>query len=139
MSSKILIFHILIIGASAVSGCTDGDDDERPPRDSSDVVKGEGLSCQIAKTLETYCWGCHGEVPTASAPFSLLSRSELLLLSQGQTRAARSVARMRAPLVPMPPAGPRVPEEEIEVLEAWIAASTPEAQCASGVVAPEAL
>jgi uncharacterized membrane protein len=143
-SSCSLVSHTIVFALAVLfsTSCTDSDDDDgRPPRDSGDVIKGEGLSCEIAKTLETHCWGCHGEVPTAGAPYSLLSRSELLLTSiQGQTRAARSVTRMRAPMGQMPPAGrPRVPEADIGVLEAWIAAGTPEAQCASGAQTTPAL
>jgi hypothetical protein len=130
----------LVIGVLTSIGCADGDEDEdddgRPQRDDGEVVVGEGLSCEIAKTLETYCWSCHGQVPTASAPFSLLSRSELLLISAGQTRAVRAVTRMRAPRGRMPPAGPGVPEAEIGGFEAWIAAGTPTEQCAPSVKSP---
>jgi hypothetical protein len=125
----VLYTSILAIGVLNFTGCANDDDDGRPPRDEGEIVAGEGLSCEIAKTLATYCWGCHGQVPAASAPFSLLSRSELLLISGGETRAVRAATRMRAPVAPMPPSGQRVPEAEIGVLEAWIAAGTPAEQC----------
>jgi hypothetical protein len=112
-----------------LASCDDSDD-ERPPRDTGDVVVGEGLSCVLADTLEKNCWGCHGEIPSNGAPFALVSRTDLLTkTTQGATRAERSVARMRATSKPMPPTGARVPEQEIAILEAWMNAGSPAEMC----------
>lgn len=116
------------------TGTTDGSTTggDRPPRPPSDVVVGEGLPCDVAKTLATHCWACHGETPMTGAPYSLVSRSDLLLDSStpDKTRGQRSLERMRADMGPMPPVSlPRVPAAEIDVLEAWLAAGSPEETC----------
>lgn len=37
----------------------------------------DGLPCEIAATLSTYCTGCHGNPPSGNAPFALLSYEDL--------------------------------------------------------------
>lgn len=102
----------------------------RPPRETPGVV-GEGLSCELRQTFETHCWSCHGDIPMSGAPFSLINRTDLLTTGNGgQSRAERSVARMRATSMPMPPGvAPTVPDAAIKVVEDWIAAGHPAGEC----------
>lgn len=103
--------------------------DGRPPRDGQGSL-GEGLPCEVVRTLESHCWGCHGVSPTANAPFALATVDDLRTPArEGATRAARAVTRMRDNARPMPPAGARATEPEIAAVEQWVAAGLAESTC----------
>lgn len=119
----------LIAGCTSDTESTDTGEGGRPPRDTN-TVEGEGLPCEILTTLKLNCWACHGLTPNSGAPFSLVSRDDLLTVSSdGGTRGERALARMRASEKPMPPSGARVQEGEIQALEDWLNADAPAGVC----------
>lgn len=131
---------LTLLATSLLFGCallacgapTDGPDAgrRRPPRDSGVTVEGEGLPCSIAATLKDACWSCHGAEPTSSAPYSLVSRADLVTAIADTTRGARVVSRMRAQGGRlMPPGGPPVDEAAIAEIEAWISMGAPFTSC----------
>jgi hypothetical protein len=116
----------LLISCSSESTTTE---DGRPPRDTQSSTLGDGLPCAVASTLESRCWGCHGNPPTSNAPFSLATIDDLKTPGLGGvSRAERAVIRMRDTARPMPPQGPPT-EPEIVVIEQWIAAGMTEETC----------
>jgi hypothetical protein len=124
-----LLLLALVSGCGTETESTDTGEGGRPPRDTT-TVEGEGLPCDILTTLKLNCWACHGLVPNSGAPFSLVSRDDLLTVSSdGGTRGERAIIRMRASEKQMPPNGPRVQEGEIQALEDWLGADAPAGVC----------
>jgi mono/diheme cytochrome c family protein len=106
--------------------------DSGPPAPAAD-----DLPCDIAETIAAHCTVCHGDPLTGGARMRLLSHADLTDPSYADpaaTFAQRAVIRMRSDAMPMPPAGPRAPEERIAAFEAWVAAGAPPGAC--GVVDP---
>ncbi|UJR84976.1 hypothetical protein [Sandaracinus amylolyticus] len=90
------------------------------------------LPCEVAEMLVAHCSACHGAIPAGGAPMSLITRADLMRASTidpTQTLAARSVVRMRAATLPMPPTGAPVDDVSIAALEAWIADGMPAGSC----------
>jgi hypothetical protein len=119
---------------AADAGTTDAggsaDAGRRPPRDSGVAIVGEGLPCAVASTLQANCWSCHGSTPSTGAPYSLISRADLLTEIANTTRGARSVGRMRGQMGRvMPPSGAPVPEPAIAEFERWLSMGAPAEQC----------
>ncbi|HET9035925.1 MAG TPA: hypothetical protein VFN45_06960, partial [Myxococcaceae bacterium] len=87
------------------------------------------LPCGIARTLGTYCTGCHGSPPTNGAPIALDSLAALRATSSaypGQTEGQRSVARMTSTTSPMPPAPyAGVPGAAVSEFSAWVSSNMP--------------
>lgn len=103
---------------------------------------GGDLPCELATLLTNQCTSCHGAVVSGGAPFSLVSRADLLREVQpGVTVADRSLVRMRQAAAPMPPSPfPPPAAADITVLDQWIANATPTGSCTgasadAGVVA----
>jgi mono/diheme cytochrome c family protein len=110
--------------AAAVLACFSGDSTPPPPP--------TGLPCDVANALST-CQACHGSPPVESAPYSLISYSDLTQVSPqypDQTVAQRVVARMSDPTFPMPPnpLGPAA-QSDIDTIQAWINANYPGDTC----------
>jgi hypothetical protein len=91
------------------------------------------LPCGIARTLGTYCTGCHGSPPTNGAPIALDSLAALRATSSaypGQTEGQRSVARMTSTTSPMPPAPyAGVPGAAVSEFSAWVSSNMPAGSC----------
>ena len=65
------------------------------------------LPCAAAEVLSTYCWQCHGAVPSGGTSLSLVSHADLLAPSKSnsaKSNAALAVERMQSATSPMPPA-----------------------------------
>lgn len=91
------------------------------------------LPCDVAAVLEKGCLGCHGTSLAGGAPNPLTSLAELTSGSKGDpsiSNAALAAVRMRDTVKPMPPSG-ALAEEDIAVIEAWVAAGTPAGACES--------
>lgn len=92
------------------------------------------LPCDVATLLAGSCTSCHGSPLTGGAPFSLLSRADLVReVTPGVTAVSRSIARMKLAAAPMPPSPLPAPSaQDIAVLESWVTAGMPAGTCASG-------
>lgn len=98
------------------------------------LVGFNGLPCDVAGVLASYCVSCHGASLAGNAPVHLTSLDDLKALSStepGQTLGELSVARMRDDLQPMPPAGARVPDADVQAFETWVQAGMPAGECAT--------
>ncbi|MEZ4404192.1 MAG: DUF1588 domain-containing protein [Kofleriaceae bacterium] len=85
-------------------------------------------ACDTLAILEARCVGCHSNPPVLGVPMALTSLRHLRSSSAafpGATVADRSVARMAATTLPMPPRGPQVPAAELEVFHTWIELGMP--------------
>lgn len=96
------------------------------------------LPCDVADLLARSCTSCHGSSLSGGAPFSLLSRADLVReLSPGVTVVSRSVTRMKLASAPMPPAPfPAPSAQDTAILEGWVTAGMPNGSCTGG--APDA-
>ncbi len=134
----------LSLALSSASGCACADDDYLPPlRDAgprgdaealdSGPVAPSGLPCDVALVLTTYCGSCHGGTPAGGATFSLVRRDQLLgpsVTMPAVPMGELAVQRMRSTTTPMPPGmTPTVPEADVALVEAWLAAGAPEGSC----------
>ncbi len=122
----------LLIAAIFFSGCvgivSNTPDANESPDGSTSFPRGDGgtgAGCDVLALLQTRCVSCHGEVPTEGAPMPLTRLSDLRapsLRTATETNAQRSIARMRDPVIPMPPAPhERATPDEIALIETWIA------------------
>jgi hypothetical protein len=113
-----------------------------PEEKSPSQEPGEsGLPCEVDALLESSCRSCHGKIPTAHAPISLVTYEDLAAPSSvdaSLTVAERSLQRMQSETAPMPP-GALLPAGEVAVLADWIAAGMPRGTCAPGGGAEVAL
>lgn len=92
----------------------------------------DGLPCDVANLLAAKCTNCHGASLSGGAPFSLISRADLVKDSPtfaGQSIAARSLVRMKAASGPMPPTAPFATAGELAAFEAWVNAGLPPGSC----------
>jgi hypothetical protein len=100
----------------------------------------DGVPADVANVLASRCLACHGATPIAGVPASLATYASLTSPSKSdptQSNAALALARMQSAMLPMPPAPlARATAAEIAALAAWVAAGTPRADCAGGVVPP---
>ena len=92
-----------------------------------------GLPCDIEQLLTTRCQSCHGAPPLPPSPMSLVTVADLLkpsLTDATKSYAQQSVVRMRATVIPMPPApATHATAAEIAVLQNWITAGYPTGSC----------
>jgi hypothetical protein len=129
------------VGATMADGSQSGveDDDgegesesgDQDPSDDSDgdgpPSGGDGLPCDVLDVLASECWMCHSEPPKFGAPMALTSHDDLqrpALSDETRTVADLVLERIHDPDGVMPPTG-RLPDEQLRVLEDWIAAGTP--------------
>ncbi len=89
--------------------------------------------CDVLDLLATRCDSCHSSPPLPPAPMSLVSYADLrapALEDPMKSYAQMSVLRMQNTLLPMPPA-PAAPATaaEIAIIQSWIAAGDPYANC----------
>lgn len=126
--------------SSLVAGCGEDDDASGIARPRVGFPDGgvalgppsTDLPCEVAQLLATQCWTCHGAIPSAGAPMALVTAADLArpsALDPSASYAERSVVRMRAAMLPMPPAGARAPDADIAALEAWITAGSAAGTC----------
>jgi mono/diheme cytochrome c family protein len=96
----------------------------------------DSLPADVQSLFETRCTACHGNPPIAGVPSSLTSYTALTAPSKTdptKTVAQLTVIRMQSTSMPMPPAPlPRATTAEISTIEQWVAAGTPQIQCAGG-------
>lgn len=138
---------LVTVGAVALAACfnplnTIGDGD------SSSLGEGGGdgaagstvandVPCDVANILAEHCVTCHSDA-TPKGGVSLTSFTNLTAPSpvdSAQTVAQRSVIRMRDSNSPMPQTGP-LAETEIEVVESWVNAGTPQGDCGAAAEPP---
>jgi hypothetical protein len=98
----------------------------------------EGIPCEVAELVMRSCATCHGEPLSGGAPNRMLTYADLAAASHSD--ASRSVAqlsvdRMRDAKAPMPPDGV-APENDVAILERWIAAGMPKGSCSPPVEQP---
>lgn len=140
----------LLAAALVISACGPDDSQQQPPPPTSEPAveapapevpqvaepaPSSGLPCDVERVFKANCGTCHGATPANGAPNSLMTRADLLEASAfGGTLAERSVARMRDPSSPMPPAyfAPRVSAGDLAAVGSWVNAGMPESVCASG-------
>ena len=142
-SAKISTFAGWINAGMPAGSCTAPTPDAGPPPLGDGGVPpidggvSNDLPCGIARTLGTYCAGCHGSTPTNNAPVSLDSLAALRAGSPdypGQTEGQRSVTRMTSASQPMPPspyAG--VPAAAVTEFSAWVSSGMPAGSCTTPV------
>lgn len=92
---------------------------------------GDGLPCDVQAILSESCSECHGERTKFGAPFSLVTRADLLAElpdAEGKTRIEAVLERVQDDAKPMPPApSPRLEPSQIATLKAWFDDGTPAA------------
>lgn len=102
---------------------------ERPTTDTNGTEPlADGLPCDVAQVLHDNCTSCHGQTPQVGATVTLLTRDDLMADFKGKVVAALSVERMRADVKFMPPDG-ALPDDQIAILEQWIAQGMPAGSC----------
>ena len=120
---------------TALSGCFLVSGDSPLPSDAGGVapappVTGGGPGCDVMALLDSRCTSCHSDPPTNGAPLSLTSLAALRASSAqrpGQSVVTRCLARMAEASNPMPPApAPPASDAERAVIQAWVAAGSPE-------------
>jgi mono/diheme cytochrome c family protein len=134
LSSFVSLSPLAVLLAATLACSDDGSagtpDAGRPPRDGQMAMLGDGLPCEVVRTLQTHCWGCHGLTTSGGAPYPLATFDDLKLPGMGgASRAERSVIRMRDNAKPMPPSGPRATEAEIAAVEQWVSSGMAEGTC----------
>jgi hypothetical protein len=84
------------------------------------------LPCEVQAVLSERCWVCHGEVTDFGAPMPLVSWEDMH--DSAPTDGSKLVWQLTLERIadddePMPPRGfDRVPQTEIDILDAWVAA-----------------
>lgn len=129
------IASILVVSVVIAAGCGSADSsslmngaEEPSPADgtpTTTVPKGGGLSCDVAKLLETKCQACHGDTPSQGAKGRLVTMNDLVGASKtdpAKNAAVIALARMKDTAAPMPPASYSDPvtPAEVAAFEAWI-------------------
>lgn len=105
------------------------------PPEVTQPASTSGLPCDVERVFQTNCSTCHGATPANGAPNSLMTREDLMEQSSfGGTLGERSVARMKDPSNPMPPAWFSAPVNagDLAAVGSWVNAGMPEGVCASG-------
>ncbi len=129
---RILVFTSLLL--CACTGSLNGTPDASEPIPPGDG--GTGSGCEVLTLLQTRCVQCHGDVPTEGAPMPLTRLEDLLtpsLRAASESNLQRSIARMRDPVVPMPPApNARATPNEVALLETWLSNGQPSCQNPDG-------
>jgi hypothetical protein len=131
--NKALHVGVCVLALSGCGGVLIGAEDGGA---DGGVYSFDGLACDVATVLANRCVSCHGATPAGGAAFPLVTRAELLELAPGypgETKAQRSVARMRANT--MPPTGGNA-AADLAVLEGWVDAGTPAGSCGPIIVGP---
>lgn len=99
-----------------------------------DGAVASGLPCEIDDFLAARCRGCH--VAGGAGPMPLVTRDDLLApaLVDPQLRTVdRMLERMTSATSPMPPApGTPSSNDEVVMLQAWVADGTPVGECDVG-------
>ncbi|MDB4932140.1 MAG: hypothetical protein JWM10_4624 [Myxococcaceae bacterium] len=104
----------------------------------AEVTPGDDLPCAVQQLLAAECTSCHSSPPRNGAEISLLSRADLLrpsTVQPGVTVAQRSVTRMRAAAMTMPPGG-KLPAAAVQPFADWVAAGAPGTRCDAPPVDP---
>lgn len=140
MSRATLLAAAVLLGACV--GSLGADDDKPPTTDSGVPPTTSGpvdLPCEVAAALGK-CTSCHGSKPSGAAPFSLVTRADLVKPSPefpAQSIAERCVERMKSVTAPMPPSpATRATAAEIAAFEAWIASGAPAGACGAADAGP---
>jgi mono/diheme cytochrome c family protein len=100
-------------------------------------VMAAGLPCEVSAILSEHCQTCHGAPTNFGAPFSLLTRTDLMspVADQaGKTRLEVALARVQDDKSPMPPApAARLTKAELATLQSYLDAGLPasQASCSS--------
>lgn len=96
---------------------------------------GNGLPCDVQAVLAQSCAECHGNPTKFGAPFSLVSRADLLTElpdADGKTHLEAALERVQDDVSPMPPApSPRLEPGQIATLQAWLDDGAPAESCAA--------
>jgi hypothetical protein len=116
-----------------LSGCAEHHEHDLPAHVDAGVPEppASTLPCDVQGVLWDHCVGCHGAAPAGGASISLVSRELLLadsLERPGTPVIAVAIERMNGGSMPPAPLG-RVAAGEVAILEAWLAAGTPEGSC----------
>jgi hypothetical protein len=95
------------------------------------------IPADVAAVISARCIACHGTPPIAGVPSSLATYAALTApatTDKSKTVAQVALARMQpGAALPMPPAPLMQPTaSEVATFQAWVAAGTPAAACASG-------
>jgi hypothetical protein len=92
-------------------------------------VKLDGLPCDVASLLSTYCMACHGSSPSSGV--SLTSYSDLLKTSKSDStknEAQLALARMQAGT--MPPSGYTAPSSsDLAAFSSWVSGGLKTGSC----------
>lgn len=98
--------------------------------------------CRVQEILRTSCSNCHGAERAFGAPMSLVTHADLLAKSpiDGRPNYQVMLDRVQNTTRPMPPSpNPMLSAEQVGVLQAWVAAGTPDsASCGSSQPGPAA-
>ncbi len=118
-------------GSGAAGEEPNADHDGAAPEDAaihgdSAPLATTGVPCNVETILETHCWACHGESPTA--PSRLVTYADLTgpsVSDATKTEAEEALARMESTTSPMPPSGTKPTATEVSTFAAWVKAGTP--------------
>ena len=95
-----------------------------------------GLPCDVNAILVANCQSCHGELPAAGAPMSLVTYADLTAPAKtdpSQSVGAMCVTRVQSTTAPMPPApAPSLSAADLATFQGWVAAGMPMGSCSSG-------
>lgn len=115
-------YLLLISGLAILSSCTsDSLSDLEDPNNISEIT----YTTTVKSIIDNNCIFCHGTTPTNGAPMSLTTYENVkdAVLTRGLLdRISRSEGTTGA----MPLGGPRLPQNDINAISAWIDADFPQ-------------
>ncbi len=92
--------------------------------------------CAVSKIMQDSCDHCHGVVPTAGAPMSLVTHADLTATRNGRRVYDLVLERVRHTnaALRMPQGAPALPADQINTIQSWVTAGAPgpAAQCTGG-------
>jgi uncharacterized membrane protein len=128
MTSKNRQFLIgWLLAAAAVGGCTDSGNGTGSPIAPGEVPTWDGA---VQAVLAQHCVSCHASPPTNNAPGTFrLDKYGLDDGGDGLLGAREMAGRIRARAVVQrtmpPPPTPSIPQDDQDILEAWVQGGAP--------------
>lgn len=148
VARSVCFYGVVALSWAGAFGCSvEGNDADRMKRpigtgDGTTIVEDAGttpsslhLPCEVDRVLQSKCQSCHGPEPKFGASFSLVTYDDVHAKRGDGEIYERIHERIHDASRPMPPPpNEMLPDDELAILDGWIAAGAPGSpeSCASG-------